>query len=220
VPSPYDPLVSQSLERLVERFAVARDTGETDAARELWGAIALKLDSRLQVYVRTFTIPNTSRRLHDDDRDDAFQRARRRVWFQLGRTFRGVSAGEVCNAARRATWFACADVARERYKREQHAHRGRRGADGSTDADIDVLSTRQATMTFERDTDRADLTDSLNRAMARMKNQSHREVLQLELLGVPDTEIAERLGISRDNVHQRRHRGLVNLRELLADAHA
>ncbi|MCW2957310.1 MAG: hypothetical protein JWP18_113 [Solirubrobacterales bacterium] len=223
VPSSYDPLVCLSLERLVERFAVARDHGDDVAARQLWGAIALKLDGRLKVHVRRFVIPNSDERLSPEEQDDAFQRARRRVWFKLGGSFRGSSAGEVCNAAKKATWFACVDVARERMKREQHTHRGpRTAADdrGDDTDDLDRLSRLRAAATFERATELADLNDELDRAMARMKNTSHREVLQLERLGVPDAEIAQRLGISTANVYQRRSRGLTTLRELLDDARA
>ncbi len=222
VPSSYDPLVCLSLERLVERFAVARDHGDEAAARQLWGAIALKLDGRLKIYVRGFRVPSSDRPLSEEDQDEAFQRARRRVWFKLGASFRGVSAGEVCNAAKKATWYACVDVARERMKREQHLHRARSrpgGADDDVD-ELDRLSRLKAAATFERATELTDLNDELDRAMARMQNDSHREVLQLERLGVPDAEIAQRLGISTDNVYQRRQRGLTALRELLADAPA
>ncbi len=221
VPSSYDPLVCLSLERLVERFAVARDHGDDAAARQLWGAIALKLDGRLKIHVRSFRAPVSDRALSAEDQDEAFQRARRRVWFKLGATFRGVSAGEVCNAAKKATWYACVDVARERVKREQHTHHARRGAAGGDDLDeLDRLSRLKAAASYDRAAELTDLNDELDRAMARMKNDSHRQVLQLERLGVPDSEIAQRLGITTANVYQRRKRGLSALRELLADAPA
>ncbi|MCW3015355.1 MAG: hypothetical protein JWO02_2447 [Solirubrobacterales bacterium] len=220
VPSSYDPLGCLSLDRLVERFAVARDHGDDPTARQLWGAIAVKLDDRLKVFVRAFVIPRTAgERLGRDDRDEAFQRARKRVWFKLGATFRGVSVGELHNAARTATWYACADVARERMKQEQRSRRARK-APGDDHDDLDRLSRAQATRTFERAVQVAELKDELDRAMARMKNPSHREVLMLDRLGVPDDEIAQRLGITTANVYQRRKRGLTNLKELLNDAPA
>jgi len=227
VPSSWDPLTSLSLDRLVERFAVARDSGDDATARHVWGAIALKLDDRLQIFVRRFVIPNSGgERLAADDRDEAFQRARRRVWFKLGATFRGVSVGELHNAARTATWFACADVARERMRREQHTWRARPVGAAGSGVERDALDTldagtqAEAARTFERATELHDLNDALDRAMASMRNPSHREVLTLDRLGVGDAEIAERLDITVENVYQRRRRGLINLKELLADAPA
>lgn len=220
VTSSHHPLGCLSLDRLVERFAVARDHGDDPAARQLWGAIAVKLDDRLKVFVRSFVIPNTAgERLHPDDRDEAFQRARRRVWFKLGATFKGVSVGELHNAARKATWYACVDVARERMKQEQRARRARRVATDDHD-ELDRLSRAQATRAFERAGELAELHDELDRAMARMNNATHREVLMLDRLGVPDDEIALQLGITTANVYQRRKRGLTTLKELLNDAPA
>jgi RNA polymerase sigma factor (sigma-70 family) len=220
VTSSYHPLGCLSLDRLVERFAIARDHGDAPAARQLWGAIAVKLDDRLKVFVRSLVIPNTAgERLHPDDRDEALQRARRRVWFKLGATFNGVSVGELHNAARKGTWYACTDVARERMRQEQRTRRSRRIATDDHD-ELDRLSRAQATHTFERAGELAELKDRLDRAMALMKNPTHREVLMLDRLGVPDDEIAQRLGITRDNVYQRRKRGLTNLKELLNDAPA
>lgn len=221
VPSSWDPLTSLSLDRLVERFAVARDHGDDATARQVWGAIALKLDDRLRIFVHRFQVPNAGGgRLTADDRDDAFQRARHRIWFKLGGTFKGVSVGELHNAAKQATWYACADVARERMKREQHTWRARRSSDDEDPDALDAATQSEAGRTFTRDTERREAKDRVDRAMARMTNASHREVLALERLGLTDKEIADKLGISTDNVYQRRRRGLKNLKELLADAPA
>ncbi len=221
VPSPWDPLVCLSLDRLVERFAVARDHGDTAAAKQLWGAIALKLDDRLKVFVRSYVVvAATGERLHHDDRDEAFQLARRRVWFNLGETFKGVSVGELHNAARTATGFACADVARARMKREQRTWRSRKATAQEADDELERRSAGHARERHEADGRAAEAKDRVDRAMGRMTNPKHREVLMLERIGLTDEEIAAKLGITPTNVYQRRHRGLVNLKELLTDAPA
>jgi len=59
---------------------------------------------------------------------------------------------------------------------------------------------------------RAELIEAMRKAMAGVP-PVYREVLELE--GVDDTEIKVRLGLSLDNVRQRRCRGIKRLREAL-----
>ena len=55
-------------------------------------------------------------------------------------------------------------------------------------------------------------------AIARVENDSHREVLEMTYLQkLAADEIADRLGISLDNVYARRSRGVKRLEEMLRD---
>ena len=55
-------------------------------------------------------------------------------------------------------------------------------------------------------------------AIARVENDSHREVLEMTYLQkLAADEIADRLGITLDNVYARRSRGVKRLEEILRD---
>lgn len=201
-------------EQLVAAFAVARDRGDEQAMRRVWRELVVRLHPRLTYFAQRFA-PGGDRTngLRGAELDDAVARAGVRLAFSLVRTFRGVSMGELVNATKQLTLFACLDVFEERVRDERRTVRADEpGEDDAGTGRHDAAIGAALRAELERREAQAELVLQVDAAFATITNPKHREVLELDRLGVPDPEIAEQLGISLPNVYARRSRGLKALR--------
>jgi RNA polymerase sigma factor (sigma-70 family) len=202
-----------------------RDGGDTARALELWQDLAVRNFDRVQQLVKAFTFPGGGR-IHADRVADATQESFVRV-MAMGKTFRESALGQFRLALVQCVRHACMDYGRKELRHDRRAGGSldeRYAGDdeaGPFDAAIARFSRERAELEAEALADEAAREDAHELAhwgIAQIENANHREVLELTLIeGLAGDEIADRLGISPDNVYQRRHRGLKRLEGILRD---
>jgi RNA polymerase sigma factor (sigma-70 family) len=212
-------------DQLLRLYAEHRDRGETDRMRAAWEALCVKTHDRVRGLVMAFTFPGTHEGFPAHRVDDAVQEAYLLVHGKAGK-LRGTSEGEFYTALAQWVWNACMDYGRRELRHDSHIGGSfdEPGFEGEGDRSRfdDVLEAEAS----RRDVQRRDKEASEARlqrdhelvgwAISEVKNDGYRSVLELtygeKLSG---DEIAERLGITPDNVYQRRRRGLKSLEEIL-----
>ena len=208
----------------IRRFARARDRGDRDAALEIWREACVRKFDLVAGLIRGFTFPG-GQPLQPDDRDDAQTECMTRI-LDMGHNFRGHSGAEFRAAIKRAVWYGCMDVGREVLAYEQHIggsldQRYEDGDGGVFDAIVErYLSEREqlAADVAEGAEEMAHFAELFDWAIDQVENENHRVVLELSFRErLSGEEIADRLGISIDNVYQRRSRGLKKVEEILRD---
>lgn len=214
-------------EELFHLFCRHRDRGDHERAAAMWQGVALHNFDRIKAVVQAFRFDGSGRIAHHDI-DDAVQEAYLRV-VAMGRTFEGEALGQFRVALKTCISNACMDFGR---KELRHAKR----ADGSLDdgyedsgsSPYDRAIARQSVeleeLAAEADADEErlrEMTELVAWGIAQVENDGHRAVLQLTFLQpTPGDEIAALLGITLDNVYQRRRRGMKQLEAILRDHHA
>jgi len=201
----------------------SRDRGQRDL--RLWEDLAVLEYDRVRAQVRAFRFPGGSF-LPVDDHYVATQEAWLRV-VALGRNFAGSTLFELRAALRTTVVHACMDFGQRKLRRERHAagsldEPSRDGVSGSRyDAAVAARSRELAAIEADEDArqeEREDARKLVAWALEQMKNEGHREVLRLTVLeGLSGDEVAQRLGITTDNVYQRRRRGLKTLETIFRD---
>ena len=180
---------------------------------------------RVQQSVKVFTFPGGAR-IHADRVADATQESFVRV-MAMGKTFRESTLGQFRVALVQCVRHACLDYGRKELRHDRRAAGSldQRYEDDDEAGPFDAALARFAREHAELEADavedeaaRAEAHDLVRWAIAQIENANHREVLELTLIeGLAGDEIVDRLGISPDNVYQRRHRGLKRLEEVLRD---
>jgi RNA polymerase sigma factor (sigma-70 family) len=222
-PSP-DSLREEELFRL---FCHQRDRGDADRAATMWRCVALRNFDRIRGVVQSFRFDGSDR-IPPHDVDDAVQEAYLRV-VAMGHAFAGEALGQFRVALKTCVENACRDFGR---KQLRHARR----ADGSLDeryedsmsGPYDAAIARQSIelqeLRAEAEADeerRHEMSELVAWGIAQVRNDKYREVLELTILEpTASEEIAARLGITLDNVYQRRRRGMTQLEAILRDHHA
>lgn len=199
-------------ERLLRRVIAARRRGDGVAMKAAWEQLVLAEFPRVRTVIATYRNPSlpggrVPREDHDDVAQDAFLKLRAIV-------LEGSSVGEARALIRRATTFALHEYARQHVRHD--VERAGSLDDQGDDPDVDTGGVaRQAELdAAARRTDDAELAllrDDLLRGLQAV-DPNKREIVSLTLKGYGGDEIAERLELTRDNVFQRRRRGLAQLR--------
>jgi len=208
---------------LLRRYAAARDHGRDAEAALIWERLAENSFDRIKILCRGFRFPSGPG-LPRDDADSAASEAYLRV-VAMGAGFRERELGQFRAAVVRVVHFTCLDFGRKELRHERHAAGSLDsswddGGDGSPyDAALaaydDELRARSEDAELEEES-RQEAETLVHWAIGRVKNDNYREVLELTYIEKLDGEqIAARLGISTDNVYQRRRRGVKELEKIL-----
>ena len=209
---------------LVRRFAAARDRGDATLAADLWEQLLVLHKDRVRTWVATWRHPSTGQRIAGDDYDDVAQAALVKALKNMVTTFRGSTRAEFIAALRTCTGYAASDHWR-RTLRDERRHAGSldetwTAADGDGAPSHGRFDGRLAAAGFaeaERDGVRAETTRRIRDAIGQIANEKQRRVVELDLDGVPDEEIAAQLDISVTYVYKLRERGRTRIREVIED---
>jgi RNA polymerase sigma factor (sigma-70 family) len=205
---------------LLHRYVVRREPA-------VWEEIGVRNLDRIKGHVATFCFDG-GQRIPALDQGELLSLAWLRV-MGLGENFRGVSIGELRNAVRTTVWNTCMDWGRRRLAYEKRiAGSLDAPAYGEDDRDGGRFDAQIAERSIEREAVSADEEEAWGRenayvamvheAIARVPNGGYREVLHMTYVRKLDAPvIADRLGISLDNVYQRRRRGNLELEKILRD---
>jgi len=209
---------------LLRRYAAARESGDLEAAAELWKRLAVNNFDRVQQIVRAFSFSPGGPRLPEDEHGSAATEAYLRV-IAMGANFEKRETGSFYAALVTCVQHSCMDYGRKQLRHEKRAA-------GSLDATFDgngeatpydgafadyhaqlQAQTRDA---VEGEINRLEAEQLVAWGIAQMTNAKHREILELTYTHKLSAEdIADQLGISLDNVYTRRYRGGRELEKIL-----
>ena len=210
---------------LIRQFAKARDAGDMATAMVAWKDLCVRSVDLATSEIRRFTFPKTKIRLKEQDRGEALTRSLVRM-MKMGESFRGRTGAEFRAAVITAVHRGCMDVGREEMAHEKHS--GGSFDDRYEDSDgsrfdklvedhlreRDVLADEAEEAEHARD----DAVELVHSAIPKIANDNYRAVLELSLIKkLPDSQIADELGITLPNVYQRRKRGVNELEKILRD---
>lgn len=203
--------VGRHEEEHLRRFVAARRRGDATEMRRWWEELVIDLYDRMDGLVYAAH----RGQLDEDEHETAVELSLARFSMKLIRTFEGTSMGELVNACKTLAQRICIDVQRASMRRHQHEGPS---LDHGWDADgVDGpppgWETGEAFDRFERAQRSAEAVDFLSWALPQVKAE-RRRVLELTFEGARLAEIAEELAISKDNVYQRRSRGMTDLKRL------
>ncbi|MBA2506988.1 MAG: sigma-70 family RNA polymerase sigma factor [Thermoleophilaceae bacterium] len=214
----------ESDEKLLRRFAKARDRGDDEAAREAWEQLAVLAFDRVQGLVKGFRFTPGGRGLPEHEWGSAASECYLRV-IAMGANFRAAEPGRFYAALSTTVHNTCLDYGR---KDLRHETRSAGSLDATyepgeeatpfdrTLARYDEDRRQHAEEALEDERGRVEATDLVRWAIAQVPNEKHREVLELTYVDkLTDKQIAARLDITMDNGYARRSRGLKKLKEIL-----
>lgn len=211
---------------LLQRYHVAMARGELASAGAAWDQLAVNNFDRIKQTVKVFRFSAGGRGLPNDEWGSAASEAYLRV-RAMGAHFRKQEIEAYYAALAHTVQHSCRDFGRKEFR-----HTKRSG--GSVDQRFEPESEggpydlALASWEAERRRESAeDVADELHRQRAenfvawgisQIKNDNFREVLELTYIEKLEAdEIAERLGISMDNVYARRSRGVRELGKILRE---
>jgi hypothetical protein len=203
--------VGRHEEEHLRRFIAARTRGDGVEMRRWWEALVTDFYDRMDGFVATAH----RGALDDEEHELAVAMSLTRFSMKLIRTFEGTSIGELVNACKTLAQRICMDVQRASVRRRRHEGPS---LDSGWDADAadgpaPSWETEAAVDRFQREQRSAEVVDFLAWALPQIKDE-RRRVLELSFGGAALPEIAEELAISKDNVYQRRSRGMKDLTRL------
>ena len=209
---------------LLGRYWSARDAGDLQRAATLWQQLIVQNFDRIKQTVKAFRFSPGGKGLPDFEWGSAASEAYIRA-NAMGGSFRERDIGQFSAALYRCVHNVCLDYGRKELRHERRAAgsidqryepEGEAGpfdaALARYDADLredaaDAAAAEQRTAESER---------LVRWGIAQVANDNYREVLDLtwrQQLSAED--IADRVGISLDNVYARRSRGLKELEKIL-----
>lgn len=195
----------------LRRFVAARERGDAGEMRRWWEELVIDFYDRMDGLVAAAH----RGRLDAEEHELAVQMSMARFSKNLVATFEGASIGQLVNACKQLARGICIDV--QRISVRTHQHEGPSLDAGWTAADDDRPAPRweadEAMSRFERDERGAEAKDFLSWALPQLKDE-RRRVLDLTIHGAALPEIAEELGITKDNAYQRRCRAMKDLTKL------
>jgi len=206
---------------LLRQFVAARRAGQEDGARAWWERLVTVNYDRVRGMVRL----ESRGRLSPVEQDEALQRALLKLVDNMIVTFEGTTMGEWVLSTRRLVHYACMDTQRHEAsisKRQRPLDApggGDPDAPGRWDAEVykAVEKRRLEQESLEDDADAMRVERAFLAWALPQLSPTHREVIELDLQGVPGEEIPARVNTSRDAVYQRRHRAMKELAKLRED---
>ena len=211
---------------LLRDYHAAIAHGDLQSAARAWDQLAEQNWDRIVQAVKLFRFSKASKGIPEVDQGSAASYAYLRI-RALGANFRKQEIEAYYAAIWNATQFACRDFGRRDFR---HTKRSAGSLDQRYDAESEVgpysgaLAAWEAARredAAERELEVRELEEEetlILWAISQIKNDKHREVLEMTYNDTLTTdEIAERLGISKDNAYQRRSRGLRDLKKILDD---
>ncbi|MDO9355038.1 MAG: sigma-70 family RNA polymerase sigma factor [Solirubrobacteraceae bacterium] len=195
----------------------ARDRGDRGEALRAWRLIVEAELERVRGIVRGFRssalpggrVPAAD---VDDVAADVFMRLHDKS-HKLG----GRSVGELRAFMRTATQYTCRDYVRA-YVTEHQRRGGSFDAEpGSSARAASELALTRLTEQLASDDDDAEIARAIIHPALALVDDDKRGVLVMTESGYTVEEMMERFGISRDNVYQRRRRGLNQLRDAIRE---
>lgn len=205
--------VSRGDEEKLRRFVHCRDTGDLEGAQRWWTELVEDNADRVRGMVAVW---GRDGRLSAEEQEEAVQTALIKVWRNMVGTFAGTSMGEWVNAVKRCTEFACLDIQRRaatRRTREGSLDETIQGEEGAVGR-YDRRLAEHAEEEHRRHEERAEASGFVTWAVAQMKNERRRIVIERTLDGVPAEEIAAELEVEIGNLYQLRKRGMDDLARL------
>jgi RNA polymerase sigma factor (sigma-70 family) len=203
--------VARHEEEHLRRFVAARDSGDGAAMRRWWEELVIDFADRMDGLVAAAH----RGALDTEEHELAVAMSLTRFSVRLLETFAGTSVGELVNACKTLAQHICMDVQRASMRRRRHEGPSldsgwdAEAADGPAPSwEADAAADR-----FEREQRSAEIADFLAWALPQI-NPQRRRVLELSFEGAALPEIAAELAISKDNVYQRRSRGMRDLTRL------
>jgi RNA polymerase sigma factor (sigma-70 family) len=211
---------------LLRRYHAAMARGDKREAAAAWEQLAINNYDRIKQTVKAFHYSAGSRGIPDYDQGSAISEAFLRI-RAMGANFRKQEIEAFYAALRQTVEHACRDYGRKDFR---HERRSGGSLDQRYDSESETGPYSGALAAWEagrRDRAAEVVADELGRQRAeqlvswgigQIKNDNYREVLELTYNDhLEAEEIAERLGISMDNVYARRSRGVRELGKVLRD---
>jgi RNA polymerase sigma factor (sigma-70 family) len=208
---------------LLRRYHAAREQGHDEEAARIWQRLAENSFDRIKQICNAFRYTSGAG-LPPSETGSAATEAYLRV-VAMGRSFREREIGQFRAAVYTTVHNACLDYGRKelRHQRRAGGSLDERyepdGEAGPYDAALARYEADRRTASDEalEDEARRQRAEGLARwGIAQVRNENYRAVLELTHLEQLDAAtIADRLGISIDNVYQRRRRGLTELEKIL-----
>ena len=208
---------------LLRRYAVARDRGRDDEAAQLWARLTEHNFDRIKILCRGFRFPGGTG-LPPDEAGSAATEAYLRV-LAMGASFRERELGQFRAAVVRVVNHTCLDFGRKELRHLKHAagsldatwdDGGEGGPYDAALAAYDEELRARADDALREEQSRQEAEGLVHWAIGRVRNDNYRAVLELTYGPKLDGDaIAERLGITTDNVYQRRRRGLKEVEKIL-----
>ena len=208
---------------LLRRYVVARERGRVAEAAQIWERLCETSFDRITILCRGFRFPGGTG-LAPDEAASAASEAYLRV-VAMGASFRARELGQFRAAVVRVVQHTCMDFGR---KELRHLKRAAGSLDATWDdggeggpydaalAAYDEELRARADDARDEERSRREAEGLVHWAIAHVRNDSYRAVLELTYGEQLDGEaIAARLGITTDNVYQRRRRGLKELEKIL-----
>ena len=207
---------------LLRRYHAARAQGNDPEAARVWERLTLRNFDRITGLCATFRFAGgTGLPAHETGSaaTEAYLRA-----IAMGAGFDGREIGQYRAALVRVVWNTCHDYGRRELRHERRSRSldttwddgGEGGPYDAALARYDEHLRAEAEEAREAEAGREEAERLARWGIAQVRNDNYRTVLELTWLQKLDAEtIAARLGISVDNVYQRRRRGLIELEKIL-----
>lgn len=213
-------------DRLLRRYADARDEGELERAAELWRQLAVNNFDRVKQIVKAFRFSAGGPGLPEPEWGSAASEAYLRV-VSMGASFRKREVGQFYAAQYTCVENACKDYGRKELRHQKRAAgsfdqtfdpEGEAGPFDAALAAYDAHLREQASDAVEAERDQLEAEQLVHWAIGQVGNDNHREVLELTWIHKLSAEaIADQVGISVENVYARRSRGQKELERILRD---
>jgi RNA polymerase sigma factor (sigma-70 family) len=214
---------------LLRRYHEERDRGELEMAAQTWERLVVNNFDRIKQSVKAFRFSAGSRGLPHPEWGSAASEAYLRV-IAMGANFRKPEIGRFYAALAKCVHNACMDYGRKDLRHERHsagsvdARFDPDGEAGPYDAALaayDGELRARSSDAVEDELDKQDAARMVAWGIGQMTNDKHREVLEMTYIKkLPAEESAQQLGITMDNIYQRRRRGVLELEKILRDSRA
>ena len=211
---------------LLGKFVDAHERGDLAAASDHWERLAVNNFDRVQNTVKGFRFSPGGPGIPQDEHGSAASEAFLRV-MAMSAGFRKRETGRFYAALATCVENACRDFGRKELRHQKRSAGSvdqRFEADGETGpfdaalAAYDADLRRQTEEALEAEAARQDAESLVAWGIAQITNDNYREVLELTYLKKLSGEvIADRLGVSLENVYQRRRRGILELERILRE---
>src|SRR4051794_14311736 len=212
---------------LLNKFVDAHERGDLAGAGQCWERLAVNNFDRVNQIVKAFRFTTGGSGIPRDEYGSAASEAYLRV-ISMGANFRKREPGRFYAALVTCVENACRDFGRKELRHDKRRRGsldqtyepgGEAGPFDAALAAYDEHLRRKTDEALEAELGRQQAEGLVAWGIAQITNDKHREVLELTLLQKLSTpDVMQRLGITADNLYQRRKRGLLELERILRDS--